>query len=150
MLRFHILGGLDLHAPHHEPHMQPLRELTNNAHIIQSPMSRAMQRLLGSSHANGEAQLPATAKPPRLPITPPEGEEIHGNTLDYHTIAASAIYCKVSAAFLKAPHHASRHSPSPNINHPTSGSCSVSSSCVWLIFNCTPAVLLSPDLPQQC
>lgn len=89
---------------------------------------------------------------PRLPIIPPTGKEVHGNTLDYHTIVASAIYCKVSNAFLKASHHSSRHSPSPNMNHPTSGFCSVSSwgtegSSAWLIFNSTTAVLFFADPP---
>lgn len=38
----------------------------------------------------------------RLPVIPPKGEEVHGNTLGCYTIVASAIYCKVSNAFLKA------------------------------------------------
>lgn len=111
-----------------------------------------MQRLLGNSHANGEAQLPATAKPPRLPITPLEGEEVHGNTLDYYTTVASAIYCRVSNAFLKASPPFQQTFPIPNINHRISGFCGVSSwgtesSSAWLIFNSTTAALFFPDPP---
>lgn len=77
-----------------------------------------------------------------------------GNTLDYHTTVAPAIYCKVSSAFLKASHHSSRYSPSPNINHPASGFCNVSSwgtegSSAWLIFNSTTVVLFFADPPHQ-
>lgn len=54
--------------------------------------------------------------------------------------------------FWRPLHHSSRHSPSPNINHPTSGLCSVSSwgtesSSASLIFNSITAVLFFPDPP---
>lgn len=56
--------------------------------------------------------------------------------------------------FCRPLHHSSRQSPSPNITHPSSGFCSVSSwgtesSPAWFIFNSSTAVLFFPDPPTS-
>lgn len=135
-------------------HAATERANKQSRHHPKSPMSRSNAKAAGEFTCQWRGSASCHC------WTPP-GSQLHllkvrrwGNTLDYHTIAAPAIYCKVSNAFLKASQHSSRHSPSPDINHPASAFCSVSSwgtegSSAWLIFNSATAVLFFADPPQQ-
>lgn len=55
--------------------------------------------------------------PPRLPMTPPEGEEITGKYFGLPHSSGSAFTARWVMPFWRALHHCSRHSPSQHYPH---------------------------------
>lgn len=133
-------------------HAATERANKQSRHHPKSPMSRSNAKAAGEFTCQWRDSASCSAKPP-------PGSQLHLLKVRKHTeilwITTQQLLQPFTARWVMPfwrPPPFQQIFPSPNMNHPGSGSCSVSSwgtesSSAWWIFNSPTAGLFSPDAP---